>query len=313
MVMKTDKTGYVTILAISIAVIGVIAPILWDKYKSTSALELQCLSKISIDQSSQPFEKLQFFYDGKQINCISKIDFALINVGRTPIQHSHLVQPINLVFPPFVDLLEVKVEEKCPNNIDFSHNIDTMKESVSLDFSLLNPSDFVRFSVIVAGKMPVFSAQARIVNVKSIKVVDRTAIISNRSPFYSWVFWLVGIGTAFTLLLIMIGFVPDLLKARKWERALQDNGFKIPAENASEFRTFVQNDLSFLIEEERKSLIALRMSFQQDESITNDQSKELRSKIMDIIQSDKNLDIGVVVILSILAIIGLAYTIYSIV
>lgn len=87
--MNTSKTT--TLLAILVAILGVVVPIIWVRYNTTSSLELHYVSNTTIVAKSQELEKLAVFYDGMELEQLSKADFILINSGRTPITKSDVI------------------------------------------------------------------------------------------------------------------------------------------------------------------------------------------------------------------------------
>jgi hypothetical protein len=67
------KFGFLTILVIIIAILGVVIPIIWDRYKTRTSLELQYLASATIVEDSPALSKLQILYNGKPIKAISNI------------------------------------------------------------------------------------------------------------------------------------------------------------------------------------------------------------------------------------------------
>jgi hypothetical protein len=94
--MKGPNAGLLALITIVVGAVGTIAPILWDRYKVSSALELRCVSFETLVERSDELEKLTITYNGEGLKQISKADFVLINTGRTPIIEKDVVSPPRL-------------------------------------------------------------------------------------------------------------------------------------------------------------------------------------------------------------------------
>lgn len=145
------KFGFLTILVIIIAILGVVIPIIWDRYKTRTSLELQYLASATIVEDSPALSKLQILYDGKPIKAISNMTFSLVNVGRKPIIKSDIISPPTLTFPEGVNLLDFQIDQLLPPNLEIEHDLNKPNRTLSLNFPLLNPEDSVQFSILLKG------------------------------------------------------------------------------------------------------------------------------------------------------------------
>jgi hypothetical protein len=94
--MNGPKGSLLALIGIVVSAVGTIALILWDRYKTSSALELRCVSFVTLVERSEQLEKLTITYNGEGLEQISKADFVLINTGRTPIMEKDVVSPPRL-------------------------------------------------------------------------------------------------------------------------------------------------------------------------------------------------------------------------
>jgi hypothetical protein len=94
--MKGPRAGVSVFVGVVVSVVGIIAPILWHRYRVSSALELRCVSFETLAQRSEQLENLTITYNGENLSQISKADFVLINSGRTPILEKDVVSPPRL-------------------------------------------------------------------------------------------------------------------------------------------------------------------------------------------------------------------------
>lgn len=152
---------------------AVIAPILWDRYKSKAALEIQLVSSTSLFNTTTRLDKLQVLYGSQPIRDLTSTAFTVRNTGRTPLRSSDLVTPPTITLPDSIQLLEVRQELSDPPDLAYVVHSDTGARSVTLVFSLLNPTDVIRLAVITAGPVRTFQAGGRIAGVSRLSLVNR--------------------------------------------------------------------------------------------------------------------------------------------
>lgn len=215
--MEKSSIRTLTVLGLIVTGAGVIAPILWDRYKSTESLQLHELGEAALLEGSTEIKKLKVLYDNKPIAKLTRFDFAFVNAGRTPFLAADIIDPPKLHFR-WSEVLDVHVSSTEPEGIELKPTVDKQKSVVRLPFVLLNPSDVVRFSVIaaetdvpesvemlratyaVSGRKPRdYSITARITGLPRIEIVDKRTSL-DRQPLEGW-FYILG---GFTLLLIAI-------------------------------------------------------------------------------------------------------------
>lgn len=133
--MKSLNFGVFAILGLFLAAGGILAPIIWDLYKTTSALELHHVSNIKLVESVELFEKLQLTYDGRPVSTLSRHTFSLINTGRTPILKNALILPPTLEFQGNVEILEVIEDATSPQDLDVTYTVQKTDNTVTVSES----------------------------------------------------------------------------------------------------------------------------------------------------------------------------------
>ena len=133
--MKNHKI--VTMLGLLIAFAGVIVPILRDYVNSRALLQIQVISNTKIIGKVEEFDNIEVIYDGKKYDSISKVEFLLINLGRTPITNDITkVQPY-ISLGPEVNILQTKITKTVPDKITCSLKIN--KDSIIIVSTITKP------------------------------------------------------------------------------------------------------------------------------------------------------------------------------
>lgn len=158
-----------TVLGLLLTAVGVISPILWDIYKGRTELTLLRLGSSAIVERKEDVQELRVLYDNKPVESVTRASFTLRNSGRRPIVQENVRQPVRVRFRE--SILKYGIENVFPNKKDYTitkHDDSTLEVS----FDLLNPRDFVTFSVLLAGNDEAIDANARIVGIKELIVSD---------------------------------------------------------------------------------------------------------------------------------------------
>jgi hypothetical protein len=90
--MKRPRSDLIAIVGILLALVGIVFPIIWDRYRARSSLELQFISLTTLVEKSDQLDKLSIIYNGENLNQISRAEFILVNSGRVPIVETSLAR-----------------------------------------------------------------------------------------------------------------------------------------------------------------------------------------------------------------------------
>lgn len=219
-----------TLLGLLLAGASVIVPIAWDNYKSETAIELQHLTTVTLVEEKHDISKLEVFYDGRKIKNLSKSLFSIVNTGNTPIIEEDVKSPLKIVFGKNSKLLDFKVEKLHPANLIFTTRIDKKENSLLTSFPLLNPSDFVQFSVITSSLTPKYRALALIKGVKKFPIVNRSSELEQKRKEIPWTIYPVG-GFTILFLTVLIQLAGNDIKLRKVRTEFLKGHLEIPTYN----------------------------------------------------------------------------------
>lgn len=194
-----SKNGFsLTLIGLVVAVLGIVAPIAWDFWSSNSELTLTKDRTATIFEDKADIKNLSIFYNGREINTLSKTFFELKNTGRRPITDNDFVSnPVVVLHDG--DVLEVEVDSSMPDNI--TKHVSSKGSVVQLEFKLLNPGDYIKFSVVTNSTSPQFSARARIKGVNELRFIEG----ENRIHVNSEIKFHVYVVGGFSLFFVVIG------------------------------------------------------------------------------------------------------------
>ncbi|MFX0197947.1 MAG: hypothetical protein ACFFCW_17645 [Candidatus Hodarchaeota archaeon] len=309
--METKRFSFSIVLSLLIAVVGIIAPMAWEKYRTKSSLELQHLSTTTLLEKSPAIAKLKIFYDNKEIDSLSKIRFALVNNGRKPIMEKDLISPPTIIFSKGANLLELKTERLIPENIEFRPELNSSARSAILSFPLLNPSDVIEFSILLAGRLPNYKAEARIAGIAKLKIIDRAKELGKQPKRISWTVYPVGFFTLFCILLIVRFGIPESIKETKTMKRYLSPGAELPKyQKKSDYLKFIQQELSYIKTKDKLKLT--RLVEEQEADILNAESQKLiNDQIIEIISGPGGSKTATVMLLM-LTCIGLWYVLSNV-
>ncbi len=112
------RIGFIPIVSIVLATVGVIAPILWSYYTNTSSIEIRLESSLSLLKDDPLLkEDLVITYKGKPVTGLTRMDFLLLNKGRTPITQSDIYDAPKITFGEESKLIAAIVTSKNPPNL----------------------------------------------------------------------------------------------------------------------------------------------------------------------------------------------------
>ncbi|HEC85493.1 MAG: hypothetical protein DRR19_14065 [Candidatus Parabeggiatoa sp. nov. 1] len=301
---KRKITFSTTLLLIVIAIVGIIAPIVWDTYQGSVSLELQHLSTVTVFESPE-LEKLQIFYDGRPIKSVYRMGFNLVNVGRNPIRKEDIVSFPTLKFQGDGELLDIQVEKVEPSNLQYSYNVDKAKKQLSITFPLFNSGDSIQFRVLLGGSLPSYDATARIAGVRELIVVDRTKELQEQRKSISWTVYFVGF---FTFSLLLGAFI-QRSKEKRVKKSFLIDGTSLPRFNTKEeYRKFVHDNFSYTAK--RKTILAVIDEVSDEEDITDEQQANIETAMLEILNSNSE-NQGCIIMLVIIIGLGMWYILFN--
>ncbi len=304
--MSKIRPGTWALLGLVVAVIGIIAPIGWDRYKSQASLELQHISSLSLIESSGSLPKLELRYDGKVIKGASRLVFVLVNTGRTPILEKDLVSAPTISFEPGTMLLDVEREKAVPVDLDWNYKLDESTRSIRLEFALLNPGDSIQFGVLIGGRAPRYELKARVVGIKQVTVVDRTKEVQKAKRPISWTVYVVGATSTLFLLVLLVSAIPELIEERRVKTKLRDGSLPVPKNRTpEEYKTFVRSIYSKKIPSETRPLWEMFDDLPQDQALTADQQNQFEQTLSHY--ASRPHAIGYTILIAIVVVCGAVY------
>jgi hypothetical protein len=303
--MKPRSLSVVTILGLVIAAIGIVVPIIWDQYKTKVALELRQLSNSVVISHPQELDKLQLIYAGNQVQSLSRIEFELINVGRTPIRQADIVAPIRIKINN-ARIIDAKIRKMVPANLEATQELSTTQDAIALHFPLLNPGDALYLTLLAATDKAQVSTSARIAGLDSMKY---TISPSNNTNYKNrdWTFYALTIMTVFTTLVFFLALyvngaetaIADMIKRKL---------LQVPhLSNVSAYKTWLsafESDKST----ELKSVKQWMENLSKDD-LTESEGSEVQTQIQKAL-TDASAARAALISFGIFALIGNAYIIY---
>ena len=281
--IRKSKLGIAGLVKAAIGLAGILIPILLD-YSAVPRLQLQVLTSTKVSESSPGFERLQMLYDGKPIQSILKMTFALANTGRRSISSKDIASPVTLEFKDSARVLTCHIEATIPANSGFTSEVDSNRTAVIIRFPLLNPREVVRFSVLLEGNSSRFMTTARIADLRRLVVVDRRRELDTlrRQPSrYAYVV------LVFAILLGIFGFqsLANLQKEVKNRDRYLNLGLSLPAfETKGEWRRFAASELSYLSEKDLERFPTAVESLGSEEKIDGSAFVAIRKEYLALVQ-----------------------------
>lgn len=246
-----SKFSVISIISLIIALLGVIAPIVWDYYTDKKGISLSVLSRSVIISPSTDVKGLDISYKGTKLSFLSKTVFQIENIGNRPLLSSDIVSPIRIELQKGTNILDLIIEYKHPQNIDVS--LSRNNEIIEVTFSLLNPGDKISFSLLTNVKQIDFIATARIAGVSDLVVTEQ---LSKGDSMWDLLWIPVGCLSMLLASVSTVGFYryPQEIRVK---RALRNKSFIIPdlldLDNA---RRWVENTFYFTTSDEREPIIS---------------------------------------------------------
>ena len=276
--MKPQKLGLVTVAGLIIAGVGIIAPILWDQYKTKAAIEVRLLSNSVVATPSRELEKLQFFYDGNPVPSLSRIELALTNTGRTPIRQEDIVSPVTLRIRN-ARILEARINRLVPADLAITHGFNASQDGIEFQFPLLNPGDTAFFTIMAATERAEIEVAARIAGVKSLSYVEVPSETTRPRRQLTLAFYIVAgmtgvCGLVFLIGLVMTGSETAIAKVTK-------NGLLKPPtlDSPRDYIQWLNREFLDKSTELKKHVFSWLEPLPQTEALTETQQQELHQRI----------------------------------
>lgn len=296
------RVGVVSILGLIAVVLGILVPILWDRYKTRTALELQLLSSTTIVQSDATLPKLRLFYGEQAITGMTKIRYALINTGRTSLATERVVTAPWVDVSDSSEILEVTVDRLVPPDLQFVPQLDSARQRVSLVFPLFNPGDRAEFSILAAGPPPPLDAGARITGLSQLTVIDRSDELTGSDvdrPRLTWTFYLAA-STSVLSLLLFLGFFGTLVAESEARDLFAGDLLKWPSgATRPDYEGFINTVFSTKSDDELRKVRDLVAQLPDQQPPTPEQDEQLRVAVKEMADA-LGLGIGVTVMFGIL-------------
>ena len=305
--IKPVNVGVFTVLGVILAAAGILTPILWDRYKTTLALELHHVANIKLVESADLPEKLQLTYDGHIIPTLSRHTFSLINTGRTPILKDALIVPLTITFQGNVELLEVTEDARSPQDLDVRYAIQANENSVVVSFSLMNPGDQVQFGVLLAGSTSDYTAKARIVGIRELKVIERVVEFLEVKETIPLTVYFVGGVSVILALIMFFGAIPELLEDSKIRDAIASDAFHLPnGKSKEDYLNFLRATFTYKTKKELEPLTSFIEGLPSDVPLGKEYHDQIRNLVIKYVK-EKHAIVPVIIILGFLSGFGFLY------
>ena len=309
--MKPKALGVATILGLLGTAIGIVVPIVWDQYKTKTALDLRQLSNSVVVSRSQDIEKLQFLYAGTPVPSLSRIELELKNTGRTPIRQADVVTPV-VIHVRDAPILDARISRVSPANLDVSQELSVTQDAVTIRFPLLNPNDAAYVTLLVATDHAEVSASTRIAGLDNLTFSISPTNLGSRREERGWPFYIVVAMSIFAILIFLLSLymngaestIAKLVRAQ----VLTLPTFPMATEYISWFKQLFYPPKSST---ELKPLERWIATLPQDVPLSIDQRLALHDQIRNAL-TNTSAALGAMILFGILALIGTAYVIYRI-
>lgn len=279
-----------TLFGLLIAIVGVLAPIVWDYYTGQRAIEVKILSSISILEEDPILEELTVSFKNKVVKNLTKINFALINSGRRPIADEEVKTFPTINFGKKTEVLLATITRTDPKNINCSIVENVESGSISVHFDLINPSDVIEFNVYISGLFadsPLINS--RIKGIKHIDVIDKT--LEQVTPTKKIGLSVYIVAPVIFLFTIILPYMLKEFNTHRNSRKLLRNNPELlrGVDSILEFEEFIGNNLTYVNSEEQTKL---REILDDDDSDFANKKAKLIGQITRLIQRASGAESG---------------------
>lgn len=199
---KYIQQNYAWLIASIVAITGVGINLLITKNRSKKAFSYRVLlDQPLVTKRRVPGTKgnIEIRYEGKPVEAIRIINVELRNTGGQPLDASDFVEPIEIHFHDFDELLEYAVVKTFPS--EFSPIITACKNVITLQPTLMNQGDWLTVMVLLPTKNPFqIEIKGRVKGVQTITKYEEP-IDKVRFQYLTGIFSVMGALTSYILLL----------------------------------------------------------------------------------------------------------------
>lgn len=305
-ITKRSKFGFITTLTFIVSILGIIIPILWEKYNTNIEVELQYLGSLTLIEKSNDLEKLQIIYDNTQISTISKKSFIFINTGNKPILKEDLIKLPTIIFDNSAKILDYSITRKSPNNLEVNFHIDSTSSRLSIDFPLLNPDEAIHFNVLV-NAITKFHLDGRIVGLKGIKLTNRQEEVQEPKKGISWTVYVVGF-FSFFFIFAMFAAINDSRKQKSLRTELiVENVEFLHSLQKKDAYSYFNDKMKFLSSSNKNKIIDFLKS--QPDNLSQDNAQRIKDYFLEIISNENSS--GLAGCFTFMVVIGILFIIYQ--
>jgi hypothetical protein len=302
--MKITTGFSLTLAGLSIAALGVVAPIAWDWWSKRAEITVETRQSVTILQKEQSLTKLTISYDGRPIDSLNKTTLALKNNGRIPIIESDVVEPVRISFQ-HAQILEISSIRQTPSNLGAS--VLLSGNTATINLKLLNPNDEVELSILTAEGVPDFTADARIRGVSSISLVGPVP----KNQLRNKIGWPIWVASGFSAIFVFFGIsmMKEIAAKRVTSRELKSGTGRLYSAATKQQVSAYLAGMRFLLARNKSPVLAFLAECQEP---LNDQAKETL-RILTLAAIDADDSVGPAIAGFTLAIFGFAYAIYNVI
>lgn len=158
-------------LTISVAIAGVVVPVLWQTDFSSKAIELRLTSLSSLEPASK-IRNLEMFLDGHKLDAPYASTMELVNSGSKAVMSKDFDTPIEIYLNEGARFAGAEVVATSPPGLPVQ--LSVTDQTIVIAKHLSNPGDSMTLNVVTSGTRPDFSVRARIAGISQIKTVNQT-------------------------------------------------------------------------------------------------------------------------------------------
>ncbi|MBV4493093.1 hypothetical protein [Pseudomonas oryzicola] len=252
-------------------------------FSEKMSLQVSMESSISLLQEDPMLGgDIQVLYLGEPVPGISRLDFLILNNGEKSISSSEIVAAPTLHFDQESKVLFSKITSSDPSDVNAKITPARQENSVTIDPGMLNPTDYIRFSVYLKDSNPSLpNVTARIKGLKKIEFIDARPEYSPVKKQLPWTVYPIG----FFVIAFALFSVPMFREYRQHKalrrRIKEDPELVSKIEQPEDFRRFIAK-MSFAITSEKTMMSSLLEQYSSDSNEIN--KRRLIAQIEQIIQ-----------------------------
>lgn len=267
------------ILGIVVGIMGVGGPIAWDYFKTKTEIEVRVAQLTPIVERKNRVDGLVVTYGGQEVEELSRVLITVRNIGRTSVLKKDIVDPITLSFGAGARILDAKIEQVHPLNLQATLQFDRQKREVIVEFPLLNPGDSVHVLLVGQVDPGKVSPRARIAGVESVTYVEYEPPTLPEPQMSKPALYTVA---GFSLLMLFggAGGIVESRKERRIRKLAQGEGQLFPAlPTRTETKGYLEELLSFTAENERRPVTDLLDSLPETENFANAHRERIEAEV----------------------------------